>query len=34
MSKIKRYIIDELGEEAFDSISNLIGAEYQNERIY
>lgn len=31
MSKIKAYIIDELGEEAFDSIDNLIGAEERNE---
>lgn len=27
MSKIKDYILDELGEEAFDSIEDLIGAE-------
>lgn len=31
MSKIKNYIIDELGEEAFDSISNLTGAEQEHE---
>lgn len=27
MSRIKNYIMDEFGEEAFDSIDNLIGAE-------
>lgn len=33
MSKIKSYILDELGEEVFDSIGNLTGAEQYNERI-
>lgn len=33
MSRIKNYIMDELGEEAFDSISNLTGAEQYDERI-
>ena len=27
MSKIKNYIIDEFGEDAFDSVDNLTGAE-------
>ena len=33
MSRVKDYIIDELGEEAFDSIDNLTGAEQYDERI-
>lgn len=31
MSRIKQYIIEELGEEAFDSIDNLTGAEIRYE---
>lgn len=31
MSKIKTYIINELGEKAFDSIYDLTGAEQYNE---
>lgn len=33
MSRIKNYVIDVLGEEAFDNIDNLIGAEGYDERI-
>lgn len=34
MSRIKDCIMDELGEEAFDSIDNLTGAEQYDERIF